>query len=230
LAADAVPAVVVAATPPPPWQGVYVGAGGGGGWGRLDGHAETDIAVTTGFHPHIDAFGGFWTVTAGGDIQRGPYVFGLFVDYASFSEFDGTSSTTAPPVRSATWQLDNVLTVAGRAGFAWSPVSMIYGLAGWSRIEGSRSFAQGCAAPATCIAFSGPHEADGWTVGAGLERIYHDRWSLRLEYRYTRLNDEAISATCLVCVPDIFASFSGDGYIQSLRAVATLRFGFPRIF
>jgi opacity protein-like surface antigen len=182
LAADRPAAVVV---PLPPFHGFYIGAGGGYAWGRLD----TDTAA------HLYADGGFWTVTAGGDVQRGAHVFGVFVDYDMLSDFDAAAAPFA-------WQVDNILTVAGRVGWVWAPTAMWYGLGGWSWIHGSS-----------------PSETSGWTLGAGLERLFHDnRWSLRLEYRYTDFDNATITGG------------TGDGGIQSVRAVVALRFGVPRRF
>jgi opacity protein-like surface antigen len=251
LAADAVtvapaPAVVVL-----PWHGLYAGGGGGYAWGEVEGHAHLDIPPccamgglpSEDFDPNIRVDGGFATAIVGADVQRGPYVFGAFVDYAWLDNFDGVRSEPGPVIgfKRFTTDIDNLLTVAGRVGLVWQPQSLLYGLAGWSRAQGSLSEFEGCL-PVPCdnLAYDGSVDLNGWTVGAGLERLYHDnRWSVRLEYRFTHLDGGSISGSCTPattpsCGREYFGSASADADIQSLRATATVRLGalgvFPRLF
>jgi opacity protein-like surface antigen len=234
--ARAADAVAIAATPPPPWHGVYVGGGGGYAWGTLHTQARTEILLgpTTDFHAHLNADGGFWTAIIGADIQRGAHVFGVFADYTWLDDFDHSETVDlgAGTFKTSSGNIDSLVTVAGRIGWVWSPVSMFYGLAGWSWARGSLREFEDCGI-ACELAYSGSFDPDGWTLGAGLERLYHDnRWSLRMEYRYTHLNHESVSGNCTAsCAPDRVGRLSADGYIHSIRAAATLRFPIlPRIF
>jgi opacity protein-like surface antigen len=258
LAADAAPVRPVVVVAPTPWHGVYLGVGGGYAWSRLREFEATIDYVgapppgTTDpatFFGGINSDGGFGTAIIGGDIQRGAHVFGIFADYDAYHEFDGSLNSPPPPcptgatcpptalptgfARTFGVQFDSMTTVAGRFGFAWSPVSLLYGLAGWSWVKGSLNALETCspdACPGGNLQFSAPYASNGWTVGFGMERLFHnDRWSLRLEYRYTDLNNDTASGTCTVCTPDRTATInSGDGFIQSLRAVVALRLGIPR--
>jgi opacity protein-like surface antigen len=246
LAADVAPrppAVVIAATP---WHGLYFGGGGGYAWGDIHTRTTTEIPAhglndplpTEHYNPRIIADGGFWTAIVGADIQRGNHVFGIFADYDWLHDFRGSESLPVPSVdpnfaKTVTADIDNMLTVAGRLGWTWRPESLIYALAGWSWARGSLNVAEECD-PGFCddLIYGGDIKYSGWTVGAGLERLFHDnRWSLRLEYRYTRLEGGSVSGSCTSpgdCGRDYFGTASADADVQSVRAVATFRLGHLR--
>jgi len=178
------------APPPLSWNGCYVGLNAGGAWVKTD--QQVDV-------PGIGVFDPSGTTGAfigGGQIgckwQRDPnWVFGLEgdIDYSSakrtsdFSFFHG----------------EDVVGQQRTKLLAFSTLRAILGYAAWER---SLLFATGGLAIGeidSCVSatarttsgiftdqFSGcdPSWRTGWTVGAGIEHAFTDRWSAKLEYLY----------------------------------------------
>lgn len=180
------------------WTGFYVGANVGGSWGRQDTRFDsTTVSIIN--SNHLDG------VIGGGQIgynwQLGsPWVFGIEADFqGSGQKHSDVLASLAGGTTSLSYEnkLDWFGTVRGRLGYAigdrgtWLPY-ITGGLAyGDSKISGS-----GTVLGTTAVAFSQSDTRVGWTIGAGIEWAFADRWSAKLEYLYMDLgHDPAIALT-----------------------------------
>ena len=147
----------------------------------------------------------FGTIIGGFDWQsrRHPrIVFGAFID-ADFgdadADFDLSISTYGRRIGSAQGQLelDYLFTVAGRIGVL-SPdqKTLAYALVGWTHAEFDNGSFEvrvnpGHGFPSVLASGKLPDEADGVTVGGGVESKLTDKLSLRLEARATFFGSES---------------------------------------
>jgi outer membrane immunogenic protein len=217
-AADLAPEPMYTKAPPLPalynWTGFYAGVNVGGSWGRQDVSLLTPAgALINSMHPD--------GVIGGGQIgynwqYNSPWVFGLEADIqGSGQRSDGTFGLPAiacavgaigcfpVPASAIAYQdkLEWFGTVRGRIGYAigdqgrWLPY-ITGGLAyGQHNINGSGNLG------ATAVAFSSTNTSVGWTIGAGMEWAFADRWSAKLEYLYMDLGSAPtipITATSVI--------------------------------
>ena len=215
-AADLPRPIYTKAPPPPPpmynWTGFYVGVNVGGSWGHQDitgaGSNILGSFVTTNSN-HVDGVIGGGQIGYNWQGAGSPWVFGLEADIqGSGQKADGTLSApggiipvfVAPPIivppSSVTYadKLDWFGTVRGRIGYAfgdqgrWLPY-ITGGLAyGENKISGSGTVGNSLGG-LTPVAFSQSKTDIGWTVGAGIEWAFWDKWSAKLEYLYMDLGD-----------------------------------------
>ena|SRR5262245_55727307 len=181
------------------------------------------------FHKHP------WSYTIGGFLghnwQLGNYVVGAEGDIAwknaqSSSALNATSFAIYPAgtaVRTEsfngtmrqTWDAS----LRARAGFLWTPSTLVYGTAGvaFGQVSGSFGYAAAITYPdlsiaATSGASSWSDTRVGWTAGGGVETELAPGWKARLEYRYTDLGSYsksiplAYSSSCVACSPSIVSS------------------------
>ena len=182
------------APPPPPiynWTDWYVGLNVGGSWG----HRDTTL---DGFGTNSLSLDG---VIGGGQIGYNwqglgsPWVFGLEADFqGSGQKADNTFAIAGVPATSIPYEdkLDWFGTVRGRIGYAigdqgrWLPY-ITGGLAyGETKFSGSGTVGGLVATP---VAFSQSSTNVGWTVGAGIEWAFWDKWSAKIEYLYMDLGN-----------------------------------------
>jgi outer membrane immunogenic protein len=133
-----------------------------------------------------------------------PWVLGLEADIQGAGQRgSGAFATPAglpggvPPVPGAAISFEDKLewfgTVRGRVGYAlgdgrWLPY-VTGGLAyGGGNINGTGTIGTGPGV-ATAVAFSNDSTYVGWTIGAGLEYAFADKWSAKLEYLYMDLGN-----------------------------------------
>jgi outer membrane immunogenic protein len=180
---------------PPPvvwsWTGCYVGIEGGGAWGRSR-HDSTAIAPIGGlapqFTPWFDISGGL----AGGEYGcnqqfGGNWVFGVEGDF-SWSGKKGSSADTGPfgnPTFTSTTKEKWLSTTRARIGWTWDRT--------WLYVTGGLASARveaDVAIPGVGT-FADFHVLYGWTVGAGIEYAFWNNWSLKGEYLYVRLENQA---------------------------------------
>ncbi|MEH6417707.1 outer membrane protein [Pseudomonas sp. CGJS7] len=138
-----------------------------------------------------DKGGADYGVRAGYDWQTGPWVFGLLVEYTQGDTRDSVSAfSTTPAFYTMTRDLDDTLALRGRAGWAFGGEGeyLLYLTAGAVRAKIDHSFATSNAANA--FALRGDDRADGWQAGVGLERKVLDRFSVGLEYLFSRIDDD----------------------------------------
>ena len=154
----------------PNWTGFYVGVGIGAG------AVVSDVSFNRGSRElfgldGIGAEGVFGTVTVGYDrVIRPGWVAGVFADY----DFGSNISTDISHLGSI--DLDHAWSIGGRAGFLTSPSTLVYGTVGYTQAEFDFF-------GATSETF------DGFFVGAGIETLLRQDWTLKLEYRYTQFDD-----------------------------------------
>lgn len=185
FAADLSPAPMYAAPSLAPWTGFYVGANAGGGIGN----AVSDFSVAGTTFASVD--NSLTGAVAGGQLgynwQTGPMVLGLEADI-QFSSAKGTLSAPCVPglcgvalTANYSQEISWFGTVRGRVGYA-----MGYGGRWMPYITGGLAYGD------NNISFPGVGETKtqvGWTVGAGLEWAFWDRWSAKLEYLYMDLGE-----------------------------------------
>jgi outer membrane immunogenic protein len=102
--------------------------------------------------------------------------------------------------------------VAGRAGILVDPTLLVYALIGWSWTDGGFQLDSGLGASGN---LNGP------TIGGGIEKLFHQNWSARFEYRFI---DFGSLSTGLVdcdwgCTKEATAHITD----QSVRLVLTYR-------
>ena len=166
-AADLPPAVpdtrapVVVPQPLYNWGGFYLGAMGGGGW-------------TTGQGPNLK--GGFAGGTLGGNAQFSNVVIGAELEGA----WSGLKASAAFGPFSATDNFQAFGSATARAGVAINNL-LIYGKGGYAYSDYNQSLTLG-GVPQAFLLNGGHH--DGYTVGAGLEYMFAQNWSAKVEYQY----------------------------------------------
>ena len=173
------------------WTGFYAGVNVGGSWG----HQDTTLGsgpVTVTNSNHIDGVIGGAQVGYNWQGLGSPWVFGLEADIQGSGQNASNALAIASiPTASIAYEdkLDWFGTVRGRIGYAvgdqgrWLPY-ITGGLAyGESKISGTG------AAGGLPVAFSQTNTNVGWTVGAGLEWAFWDKWSAKIEYLYMDLGN-----------------------------------------
>ncbi|MGF1621540.1 MAG: outer membrane protein [Rhodomicrobiaceae bacterium] len=178
---------------PRSWTGIYLGAGVGAGAvvHELDAsystHHNEVRSKNGGSHGAgivFDGIGGegaFGTLQLGYDRQLSSrFVIGAFVDY-DFSDittdlkvYDNNSSFTTE------LELDHMWSVGARLGWLTSPDTMLYALIAYTQGEFNWDDAN----------FS--LDTEGWTLGAGIETMLSDNWSIKGEYRFTQFDSENV--------------------------------------
>lgn len=137
----------------------------------------------------------FGTLQVGYDrLLNNRILIGAFADIDFYIDGDRSSSTYSNgALISSNFNLDNVWSVGGKVGLLVSPRLAFYAVGGYSeaRVDGSIT--------ADFYGKSVTAELDdkmrGWFIGGGGELKLQRNVSLRLEYRYTRFDDESISAS-----------------------------------
>ena len=105
--------------------------------------------------------------------------------------------------------------VTGRIGYTWGP-GLLYVKGGYAFADNNENlFLAGVQQP---FNFDGNHQ-DGWTVGAGLEYMFAQNWSGKVEYQYYNFGDARfVTPTPLVA----FGSFRNDEH--TIKAGINYRF------
>ena len=182
------PAPIIAAVPVFTWTGFYVGVNAGYGW-----NANDSITVG-GVRFDLDDEGGFvGGAQAGYNYQIGSFVVGLEGDiqYADFGgddrfDFDG-DGILDDDFNNSDW----FGTVRARAGVAFDR-ALIYATGGFAFAD----------------------DANGWTVGGGLEYAFTNNLSAKIEGLYVNLDQD-----------DDFFGINDDAEFGVVRAGLNYRFG-----
>ena len=155
------------------WSGVYIGFGGGVG-------AVLNGLQVPGSPGSIDAFGGdgfFGEATIGYDyLVSDRFLIGAFAD-ARFGNLGGDLWLFGPDTSlESKYGFDGGL----RLGYLVTPntLGFVSGGYSWQRLEIS--------AAGDSLSWN----ADGYFVGAGLETVLADNWTLKSEYRYSNYGSE----------------------------------------
>jgi outer membrane immunogenic protein len=179
------PTPVYQAVVPPPvlftWTGCYLGVEGGGAWGQSR-HDSVNGAITDTYSINGATAGG----TLGCNYQVGLLVAGIEADLSWVDKYGRGPdlppfSVTAVSSTRETW----LGTVRGRFGFAPDDRWLIYVTGGYAA---ARVEAQAVDAPLN-IDVTAAKVRSGWTAGLGLEWVFWQSWSAKLEYLYVGLGN-----------------------------------------
>ena len=195
------PVPIVACCGAPIWTGAYFGVGVGGAFATRERSVREVLEDTTGqtvtglWNDHDGRSRAFGTLTLGYDQQfGGRWVAGVFVDY----DFGNRDEHSRPGgVIDITQKDGRAWSIGGRLGVLSSPSTLLFVSGGWTQVstDADLSFAVND----TEHDFSVKNrDRDGWFVGAGIETQLGwlgSGFSLRGEYRFTRLNDDHRSFT-----------------------------------
>jgi outer membrane immunogenic protein len=164
------PAPVIA----PTWTGTYIGINGGYGWGTSN-HTNVVLATSNG---DFDIKGGIAGVTYGGNWQAGHVVLGFESDF-DWAHIDGVSTAAAcgPGCFTNTKWLSTERMRAGWDFNGW----LFYGTAG-------AAFARVDAGIVGCIPCVDKTRT-GWAAGVGVETMFYQNWSAKIEYLHYDLGD-----------------------------------------
>jgi outer membrane immunogenic protein len=154
------------------WTGFYVGGHVGGAFGDNGGFAGTTNNGSNGRF-----LGG---VQAGADYQFAPsWVLGIEGQYSWLAS--NNNSVAFPGTAFVYTNNQRALgSVTGRLGYTWGP-ALLYVKGGYAYSDYSQSLAfAGAAFPFS----TNGNRHDGYTVGAGLEYMFAQNWSGKIEYQY----------------------------------------------
>ncbi len=179
------------------WTGFYVGAAVGAGG------VNHEIGVDGLFE--FDGFGAdgiFGSVYAGYDYQIAPrWVVGVQAEY-NFGEMEFGIGAFVPDLvlvdgfalADYNVSADESWSVIGKVGYLTGPDTQLYVLGGYTHQEFSANFDIFADLGGFDIDESDSYgfDAGGFVVGAGIENRISDKLSLKLEYRYTQLEDISI--------------------------------------
>jgi outer membrane immunogenic protein len=220
MAVKALPAPVLVA---PSWTGWYIGVNAGGNWGTSNG-STSEFCSNAGGSCYIPSYtaainllgaaqrfntSGFTGGIQGGyNWQSGNWVVGFETDFESFRSSGWTTVTSPAPLAGDTLSIkssvstDWLFTARPRLGIVtgnW----LLYGTGGvavtnlkanWSYFNPAfgANYTESASASATKV---------GWTVGAGVETRIFDKWSLGIEYLYTKFG--SVSASGVIGLPAV---------------------------
>ncbi len=239
--------------PPPPapifsWTGFYLGGNAGGAWGRDQitttltappglGFPIDLAAVSNAASPTISPFGFIGGVQAGYNQQLGHWVWGGEVDF-DYLGLKGSNGGTLPfpstlpggplgPPTSffstATSMSTNWLFTA-RPRLGWAADHWLVYVTGGLAV-GQENFSQ-------TITLLGPTFVNsnfsttraGWTVGAGVEYAFNQKWSVKGEYLHVDLGSVGTNGTFAPPVPGFGSSGSVRLTTEIARAGINYRF------
>jgi outer membrane immunogenic protein len=152
------------------WTGFYIGGHVGGAFGGNNGFAGQASNSSDG-----QFMGG---VQGGYDYQFAPtWVLGIEANYSWTGNNGNTVAFTGP---GAGYVYSNNLkglgSVTGRLGYTWGP-ALLYVKGGYAYADLNQSLV---GTPAVGV----NSKKDGYTVGAGLEYLFTQNWSGKVEYQY----------------------------------------------
>lgn len=161
------------------WTGFYFG-------GHIGGAFE---ANNNGFN---NGFGGFGNDNArflaggqvGADYQfSGNYVIGVEGNYSYIDNSNNDNNSFLFPGGSFSHSLRGLASVTGRLGYTWGP-GLVYFKGGYAYAD-TRNNGFG--------AFAANNSRDGYTLGGGIEYMFAQSWSAKLEYQYYRFDNNQLS-------------------------------------
>jgi outer membrane immunogenic protein len=172
------------------WTGFYVGIQGGSGWSSGVIQADARPFTSGSYQPNGAAIGG----TIGYNVQLDRVVLGLEAD-GSGSWIKGYTIGTDPlsgncggAVPRCFSNLESFATLRARAGITMDNVLpyLTGGLAvGWLHGEDGDIAANGAFGAGTTTVV-------GWTAGLGVEAMFNQRWSVKVEYLYVDFGNHTI--------------------------------------
>ena len=167
-------------SPPPeyrdigPWSGFYLGATVG--YGRGQNRTDGDIGRYS-----FDQAGALGTIFAGYNWQVGRTVLGVEADIGT----GNLKSSTATPFGTFSSELQTMGSVRARAGLLLTPALLLYGTGGFAWANYDLGLDTGAHTSQTFT---------GYQLGVGSELMLTNNVTMRLEYLYTDLGRDVITA------------------------------------
>jgi outer membrane immunogenic protein len=154
------------------WTGFYIGGHVGGAFSGNDNFN----GVVTGNNNDGRFLGG---LQVGADYQFAPsWVLGIEAQYSWLGSNNGGAAFPGGYVFSHDQR--GIGSVTGRLGYTWGP-ALLYVKGGYAYSDNRESLTLG--GVPTAFALDGNHR-DGYTIGAGLEYMFAQNWSAKVEYQY----------------------------------------------
>jgi len=168
------------------WTGFYVGGHVGGAFGN----DNNFNGLVVGNNNDARFLGG---VQVGADYQFAPnWVLGVEGQYSWL----GSSNNGAVFPNGYVYTNDQraIGSITGRIGYTWGP-ALLYVKGGYAYSDYSESLVT--TAGGVPVAFAGGTKHDGYTVGAGLEYLFTQNWSGKVEYQYYDFGKTSFAAPVL---------------------------------
>jgi outer membrane immunogenic protein len=185
------------------WTGFYVG-------GHLGGVFSSNSnfgGLATGNNGNGRFLGG---LQAGADYQFAPnWVIGAEAAYSWIAGHNGSIIFPVPTSSTTTYTNNQhgLGSVTGRLGYTWGP-GLLYVKGGYAFSDNDESVINSARVP-VAFGLTGDH-TNGWTVGGGVEYMFTQSWSGKLEYQYYNFGNSSFTAPATL-VP--FGSFRTDDHV-----------------
>jgi outer membrane immunogenic protein len=180
------------------WTGFYIG-------GHIGGAFSSDNnfgGLSTGNNGNARFLGG---LQGGYDYQFAPnWVLGVEGQYSWLANNNGGIAFPGGFVYTNNQRA--LASVTGRVGYTWGP-GLLYVKGGYAFSDNNESVT--LAGVPTAVAFSGDH-SNGYTVGAGLEYMFTQNWSGKIEYQYYNFGNSSFLAPATLAQ---FGSFRTDDHV-----------------
>jgi outer membrane immunogenic protein len=223
-------APVAAPVPVFSWTGCYIGGNVGGQWANFDGDisvAAVPVVLPSGAVVAVtnDSTSG---VVGGGQIgcqwQTGAWVFGIEGDggASSLKRDFAVVNPVFPFVVGDAFRFENnwQASVRGRLGYAFDRW-LIYATGGvqFTNVE----------ATAALVGFpivQVDKTLTGWTVGGGVEWAFTNNFSLGVEYRFAKYDNENFGFGTFAVLPTALAGFAANADLETHQVTARLNWRF----
>ena len=198
------------------WTGIYVGINGGGGWGRESWLDNNGFIPGIDFRPQGGVFGG----QAGFRWQWNQFVFGVegtwdWTDLRDTITFTGGGEAEKFKVKS-------LYTATGQAGWAWDRW-LAYVKGGWAGASTNFDFVF---TGSPTIA-SQPQNANGWTIGGGIDYAIWQNVILGVEYDHFDLKYDPFIAAFNTGGAPLVVTNTSRLTIDQVVARLSYKFGIP---
>ena len=211
----------IAASPAYIWTGFYIGGHAGYSWGSVDGDTKRTVVIPPAspfvdnpnpvpfvFGRDFNPNGGLAGVQTGYNFQAGRVVYGAEADITWTGQRDSIvlSGDTRPAFfntedfsynETTSAKLKYMGTVRGRLGYTVGQfLPYVTGGFAWGRMSMDTNWLlhQFNQVANLQFAASETHTHIGWTLGAGFEYAFAERWSAKVEYLYVDLGKETYFA------------------------------------
>jgi outer membrane immunogenic protein len=164
------------------WTGLYIGGHIGGDWNGNSTFGNSNGRFIGGVQGGADwQFGGNW-------------VFGIEANYSWKDSGNGGYAFVGPGGAAGlvTNSSNNrgIGSATARLGYAWGP-TLLYVKGGYGFRDSNNTVVTVAGAP---VAFTYDRRQDGYTVGAGLEYMFTQNWSGKVEYQYFDFGNSQFTA------------------------------------
>jgi outer membrane immunogenic protein len=191
------------------WTGFYIGGHVGGAFGN----DSTFNGLVVNSNDDARFLGG---IQGGADFQFAPnWVLGIEGQYSWLG--NSNRNTVFPTGHVFNYDQRGIGSITGRVGYTWGP-GLIYVKGGYAYSDNRETLL--LAGIPQAFTFDKNHR-DGWTVGAGLEYMFAQNWSAKVEYQYYDFGN-ATFVTPVALAP--FGSFRNDEH--TVKAGINYRFNF----